>query len=242
MGTLAHYIIEILRFSWQWVYLFSPIKLIIVRQGELGFRRTLGKPGKNLDVNGRFRGLYFATTGQTLDATYALNRKAEIGPVSVPLKECIPIEAWAVLVFDIEDVAAWASNCSDPSWLIGELQEAELREALMRHTYEELAANMYGVEQEAMRQAQQRIDDLQLGVRIKSLRLKLLQIQDSTAQNALMLPRLASAMQAIPEQLADHKNFASMVGLLVGAKPVVTMSSYSGYAVNDSQQDIAKAK
>jgi hypothetical protein len=217
------YVMELLRASWGWICYFSPIKLTIVHQGQLGCRRTFGQPGANLDSSGRMKGLYFATCGQTLESVQALNCKIDLGEISVPLADRIPVKVAAAMTYDVVDAGAWMSNSEDAEWLMSEIQEAELRESLMHSTYEALVEDICVMEGEAMKRAQERIDELQLGGRIKYLRVKHLVVTETSAQTALFINKLTEALLWIPADLRGDPALPAMVALLSGAQPVNTM-------------------
>lgn len=228
MGEFLQYIMEIIRASWGWISYFSPIKLTIIHQGEIGCRRTWGKPGPNLTHEGPLRGFHFATTGQELQSTQSLNCKIDLGEICVPLKDRVPVQVEAAMTYDVTDAGHWFCNSEDAEWLMSEIQEAELRNALMNTDYEKLAEHMETVEAQALEEAQKKISELKLGGNIRYLRIKKLVVTEASAQAALYIDKLTGALGKIPQELRDDAAFSAMVALIVGAQPVNTLES-NGY-------------
>lgn len=129
----------------------------------------------------------------------------------------------AAMTYDVMSCGDWMCNSEDAEWLMSEIQEAELREALMACDYESLVEDFKKMEERAKSEAQHRIDEMKLGGKIKYLRIKKLVVVNNTAQTALCLEKITKALRNVPTELMEQKNLNALVAMVAGATPTNPM-------------------
>ena len=223
MSEIFDIIVRIVQFCWTWLLWLSPLKLLIVRQGELGVRMTFGQPGPSLGP-----GVHAATTFQTFDSRQAKLCKVHIDDIEFVFKDRVPVLLGAVLTYDITDMGAFLCNSEESEWLLSEIVEAEIRANLSEITFDEYHDNLKSMERDAKKAAQRQISAFELGARLTYVRFNRIIVKDEAAGRALFIDRLVEALNRIPEELRAEPAIGPMVALVAGAMPMNPLSAKFG--------------
>ena len=220
MTEIFNLLVQIVQFCWKWVYWFSPYKLLIVSQGELGVRMTFGKPGPSLPP-----GVHSATTFQTFEVAQARLCKIHIDDIEFVFNDRVPVIIGAVATYNIDNLGSWLCNSEHSEWLLSEVVEAEIRAELSETTFDDYYNDIKNMEASVKSAAQQQIDRFCLGAQLAYVRFNRITVSDDTASRALCIDRLVQALERIPEDLRRDPSFGAMVALVSGAQPVNNIGS-----------------
>lgn len=208
MGEIARLALEVLKSIWGWVVFFSPIKIMVVHDGELGARYTFGKPGKTLR-----RGMRFATSLQTLSSEQAVG--ILIAPeeaVDCFTTEGIPLAVFGVVAYDIDDFAAFNRH-ADAEALLDELLQASLVDVFSRLALREAIASPTPIKASVRAQLQRTATERELGIRVRSAQITGREIRDPAMVRAICLAEISS--------LVADVDMAGSVAVIAGATPTI---------------------
>lgn len=214
MTDLVRLIVDLLRSVWAWVVWLSPVKVIVIEDGEKGARKTFGKFGtETLDP-----GTYVATSCQVIESDAAIACEASPnGRVECFTEEGTPVDVWAVAAYDVTDYPANARVDGDT--LATQVLEAALVDVFARLDIRAAVGPVGRLRPRVRAAMQKRADALTLGIKVRVIEITGRQVAEPAVLRSL---NLANIERLIAE---GSLTGADATAIVAGAIPTVVADS-----------------
>ena len=242
MSELVTIIVDILQRAWWIIYLFSPVKFVLVEQGSSAVRFSWGRPSASLDA-----GVRWATVGQTLKVVHTRLCENAIDEINLTLRDGTPLRIDGVLTYRIRDLGKFLTASEDTDYLLAEFAEAALQATLSKLDFAQFHKHPRELEDAIRRDLQTQATRAKFGVLVKYFRVKKFKVLCATTQAALAVDGLVQALQRIPTELAELPGFGAKVALIAGAQASNVVSDpsdadgYEAFDDEDIQESGARA-
>lgn len=204
-------IFEVIKSIWGWIYLFSPLKMKIVHEGEGGVKYAWGKVKRNLKVGCNWGGM-----GSTFQSFGVRLCKAEIDDaISCFSKDAIPLEIFAVFTYDIIDAAKFSTNSEDAEWLLAELVETRVKEVVGKSEFLILLDKSDSINNKLLRQVQKDADSLDIGLKIRRARLNYIKCTDPVLLRSQKINHVLDGLASL-----DLENKKIAAAIISAAAPI----------------------
>jgi regulator of protease activity HflC (stomatin/prohibitin superfamily) len=213
MSEFFTIVVDVLRQAWWIIYLFSPVKFVLVERGSTAVRFKWGVPSANLDA-----GIRWATVGQTLRTVHTRLCQNAIDEINLTLRDGTPLRIDGVLTYRVRDLGKFLTASEDTDYLLSEFAEAALQATLCELDFRQFHKEPRHLEEAIRRELQAQATRAQFGVLIKYFRIKKFKVLCHTTQAALAVGVLIDALESIPAELAERPGFGAKVALIAGAQ------------------------
>lgn len=183
MTDLFRLAVELIRSVWGWVAFLSPLKVVVIADGDKGARKTFGRFHKATLTPGT----YFATSCQEIESGSALACEATPdGRVECFTKDNVPIDVWAVAAYDVENYPENA-RVNDAESLSTQVLEAALVDVFARQTIAKSIGPTPPIRTAVLRAMQKRADRLKLGINVTTIEITGRRVAEPAVLRALNL-------------------------------------------------------
>ena len=234
MSELVAIVVDILQRIWWVVYLFSPVKFVLVEQGSSAVRFTWGTPSGNLDA-----GVRWASVGQTLKVVHTRLCEYAIDEINLTLRDGTPLRIDGVLTYRVRDLGKFLTASEDTDFLLAEFAEAALQATLSELEFAQFHKDPRTLEDSIRRELQAQATRAKFGVLIKYFRIKKFKVLCPTTQAALAVDVLVKALERIPAELAELPGFGAKVALIAGAQASNVVSNPADADGYEDAEDLA---